>query len=76
MYFGYNAVSCLKIIQDGSLTPKMLKKSNQPTKQKSLVSNEEQNYINELTNDVVSENLKKSLQRLGQSVFSKEHKKV
>ncbi|MBQ8784689.1 MAG: DUF721 domain-containing protein [Alphaproteobacteria bacterium] len=76
LYFGYNAVSCLKIIQDGSLTPKMLKKSNQPTKQKSLVSNEEQNYINELTNDVVSENLKKSLQRLGQSVFSKEHKKV
>ena len=76
LYFGYNAVNCLKIIQDGSLTPKMLKKSNQPTKQKSLVSNEEQNYINELTNDVVSENLKKSLQRLGQSVFSKEHKKV
>jgi hypothetical protein len=44
--------------------------------QKSLVSNEEQNYINELTEDVVSEKLKKSLQRLGQSVFSKKHKKV
>ncbi len=76
LYFGYNAVSCLKIIQDGSLTLKVLKKSNQPTKQKSLVSNEEQNYINELTDDVVNENLKKSLQRLGQSVFNKKHKKV
>lgn len=76
VYFGYNAVSCLKIIQDGSLTLKVLKKSNQPMVQKSLVSNEEQNYINELTEDVVSEKLKKSLQRLGQSVFNKKHKKV
>ena len=76
MYFGYNAVNSLKIIQDGSLSLKVLKKSNQPMVQKSLVSNEEQNYINELTEAIVNENLKKSLQRLGQSVFNKEHKKV
>ena len=43
-------------------------------KQKTLVSEEEQNYIVELTDEIANAGLKENLMRLGKSIFNKNHK--
>ena len=70
-YFGYAAVSGLRVIQDSSFSERMLNKINQPPEKKKLVSKEEQNYITELTDDISSSGLRESLIRLGMNVFNK-----
>lgn len=73
-YFGYNAVAGLRIVQDPSACAKMIVHRKQPVEQKSLVSEEEENYINELAGDVADAGLKEKLVSLGRSVFNQNHK--
>lgn len=71
-YFGYQAVTGMRIIQDANLKIK-IKEINQPKVKKSLVSLEEQNYINSLTEEIIDPELKNTLVRLGESVFNQNH---
>lgn len=74
-YFGYKAVSSLKIRQDAQFDFDVMRKSkplknNEPL----LVSDDEKNYIQEVTNDVQNEHLKEILIKLGYSVFNENNK--
>lgn len=69
-YFGYNAVSGIKIIQNNELSLESFNKINRPEKKKTLVTQEEENYINELAGDVNNSKLKEILVKLGKSVFN------
>ena len=73
-YFGYNAVCSLKIIQDPNMAVQMIVNRKTSEKQKTLVSEEEQNYIVELTDEIANAGLKENLMRLGKSIFNKNHK--
>ena len=74
-FFGYQAVSSMRIRQ--SVSPLMVKKCylNQSISQKKLVSTDEQNYIEQITQTINSENLRKQLKCLAESVLSENHKK-
>ena len=67
-YFGYRAVAGMKIIQTGTLQPK--EDDNIQAVQKSLVTEEEENYIRNLSMDVENEELQQMLEKLGRSVIS------
>ncbi|MBO7556777.1 MAG: DUF721 domain-containing protein [Alphaproteobacteria bacterium] len=69
-YLGRNAIVEIKIIQDGALCLSGFEKNNQPHLQKNLVSAEEQNYIDELSEGITNVNLKEKLAKLGKAVFS------
>ncbi len=73
-YFGYNAVSRLKIIQNNELDIDEIKEINQGKQHKILVTAEEQNYINDLAEDLNNPALKEILIKLGQSVFDNNKK--
>lgn len=69
-YFGYCAVSGLKIIQNNDLTLEDMKKNNPPQAEKNLVTPDEENYIKSLAGDVNNSELKEILVKLGKSVFN------
>lgn len=73
-YFGYNAVSSIKIVQNGSLPLLSDKLENVEVPKINLVSAEEENYIKCLADDVKSSKLKEILIKLGQSIFNDNHK--
>lgn len=73
-YFGYNAVSKLKIIQNNDISVDDIKEINQRKQHKTLVTAEEQNYINDLAEDLNNPALKEILIKLGQSVFDNNKK--
>ena len=67
-YFGYNAVSEIRIIQNSSLLPQ--ETSSPKPKPQTNLSPEEKNYISELANGINNPNLKNILIKLGQNVFN------
>lgn len=67
-YFGYNAVSRFKIVQNSALF-EAEQKSVQRV-QKNLVTNEEENYIKELSGDIRNQALQEMVEKLGRSVIS------
>ncbi len=69
-YFGYNAVTKLKIIQNSCPENFLLNKKPIDNVKKILVSAEEQNYITEIIKDVDNSNLREHLENLGKAVFS------
>ncbi len=69
-YFGYNAISKLKIIQDANFARRAVIKSNQPAMQKTLVSEEEQNYIMQKVKNISDAELREKLAELGKKVFN------
>lgn len=69
-YFGYNAVSGLKIIQNNNLSLDGIKEFKHSETKKTLVTPEEENYIKSLTKDLNNSELKEILIKLGQSVFN------
>lgn len=69
-YFGYNAVGALRIIQNSSLKIDKNDKYNQDRKQKTIVSQEEENYIKDLSEDIKNSKLKEVLIKLGHSVIT------
>ena len=73
-YFGYNAISGIRIRQDGEFdfelcSPKSKKEKNAPL----LVSEEEKKYIEEMSSDVKDDKLKEILIKLGYSVFNQKN---
>lgn len=74
-YFGYNAVSGLKIMQNSELcldcekTEKRFQARPQP-----LVSPQEEMYIKELSAEVENPSLQEALEKLGRSVISNNKK--
>ncbi|MEE6207510.1 MAG: DUF721 domain-containing protein [Alphaproteobacteria bacterium] len=73
-YFGYKAVSKLKILQNGDPQNFLLGKKSIDNVKKSLVTETEESYITELTKDVDHPELKETLKKLGIAVMSR-HKK-
>lgn len=73
-YFGYKAVSKLKILQNGNPEDFLISKKNSDNLKKSLVSETEENYITELVKDVEDSALRQTLTNLGAAVIAR-HKK-
>ena len=68
--FGYQAVNKLKISQNNNLALEKLNKIKTKKPTETIVSPEEENYINDLTEDLKHNELKKILVKLGKSVFN------
>lgn len=69
-YFGYNAVSGLRIIQNASVPLQELLPKEPARPRRKLVTAAEENYIEELTDEINHPELKEILIKLGQSVFT------
>jgi len=70
-YFGYNAVSQLRIAQNAALSLKeLLPEESAPNRPKKLVTAAEENYIKDLVEEINRPELKEILIKLGQSVFT------
>ena len=67
-FFGYAAVGSLKIIQTGNPQDFLINKKPFENLKKNVVSDDEENYITELTKDINSPQLRETLQRLGEAV--------
>lgn len=74
-FFGYKAVTKLKIRQSAGLSATVRRQFNQPELKKTLVSSEEQNYIEQLSEGLSDNELHSSLVRLGKSVLSQNRNK-
>ncbi len=70
-YFGYFAVSKLKIIQNSSPENFLLNKKPIDNVKNFLVSETEQTYITELVKDIHSDKLRETLNNLGKAVLGK-----
>ncbi len=68
-YFGYSAVSKLKIIQNSCPENFLLTKKPIDNVKNFLVSETEQTYITELVKDIHSDKLRETLNNLGKAVF-------
>ena len=73
-YFGYGVVSAVKIFQDAGLTRRISAESNQPPMQKILVSEEEQNYITDITKGIADDELRERLAELGKKILNSNRK--
>lgn len=72
-YFGYNAVSGIKIIQNNSLSLRQEDKYETDVPKKNLVTGEEENYIKGLADEIKNSKLKEILIKLGHSIFNDNH---
>lgn len=70
-FFGYPAVSKIKIIQRSSPDNFLVSKKTTNKMKKNVVSLEEKSYITELVKNVKSEEMRNSLENIGKSVFSR-----
>ena len=68
-FFGYKAVSQIKISQNEAPFYHHEETIFEDKTNKKLVSDQEQNYIVEITKDVKNSELKKRLQSLGENIF-------
>ena len=68
-FFGYNAVSQIKITQNESAFCNINDTKFEDNKNKKLVSSEQQNYIKQITEDIKNPELKKRLISLGLNIF-------
>lgn len=73
-YFGYNAVSSIRIIQNSSSALLSDDLEDVEVPKINLVTAEEENYINCLADDIKSSELKEILIKLGHSIFNDNHK--
>ena len=69
IFFGYNAISKIKIIQSDSFSLESDDIKFADIENKKLVSKEEQNYIYEITEDIKNLSLKERLRSLGEKIF-------
>lgn len=73
-YFGYNAVSKLKILQTSAPPSAPKEDISAPPAKKTLVTPQEETYINDLSREVSSPRLQELLRRLGEDVFTDNRK--
>ena len=71
-YFGYNAVSSLKIIQNQQLTP--LSSPPPPPPSSASLSKEEEKYIENLAEPIDNPKLKTIITKLGKNIFKDKKK--
>lgn len=67
-YFGYEAVSSIKILQTGNIEVFTINKKPSEKVKKNVVSEQEENYITEITKDIASPELREVLVSLGRQV--------
>lgn len=73
-YFGYQAVSGLKIIQNNNLSEEDFQKNTPVKEKKILVTEDEENYINKQINEIQNDDLKEILKKLGKDIISENKK--
>lgn len=73
-YFGYNAVSGLKIVQNSSISLRE-KTVDEKSKKVEALTEDEKKYIESMAEDIKSSKLKEILIKLGQAIFSENHNK-
>ncbi len=69
-FFGYEAISKIKILQNNNPENFLINKNVYDKPKKNLVSENEQTYINGVLNGIENENLRLKLNLLGQAVFN------
>jgi hypothetical protein len=69
-FFGYGAISKLKLIQNSCPDNFLIKQNTIDNMKKNVVSKAEESYITELVKDVNNDDLRKQLENLGKAVFS------
>lgn len=69
-FFGYPAISKLKICQTGNTEKFLINKKSTDKVKKKVVTSEEESYITELIKDIEDEDLRQSLAEIGRAVFS------
>ena len=75
-YFGYNAVSALKIVQNPSAFMQQQLPCEENLDKKCVpLSENEKNYIHSLASEIKNSKLKEILIKLGQSIFRDNHSK-
>lgn len=67
-YFGYEAVSTIKILQTGNAEDFLYSKKPLENVKKSVVSQEQENYITELVKGIDSPQLREIVEKLGRQV--------
>lgn len=73
VFFGYQAVSGIKIIQNSKQAKNIT--SDVVKSQKMLVTQEEENYIEKTSEGLASESLSEALQNLGRAIFNDNRKR-
>lgn len=73
VFFGYSAISEIKIIQIGNIEMFQVAKKNAVNVKKSLVTEQEDFYITQLAEEVKSSELRQAVERLGHAVLN-DHK--
>lgn len=74
VFFGYPAISSLKISQTDNVDNFLIAKKQPDKLKKKVVSAEEESYITEVTGEIKDNNLRNTLENIGRAVFSKKHK--
>jgi len=74
VFFGYPAISKLKICQIADPQNFLIGKKNIDKMQKNVVSPEEESYITELIKDVNDDELRQTLKKIGCAVFARKGK--
>lgn len=70
-FFGYPALSCIKICQNGNPDDFLSNKKNIDKVKKKVVSANEESYITELIKDINNDELRQSLENIGRAIFSR-----
>lgn len=69
VFFGYPAVQKIRILQNGTLQDYRLKKKPTNKMKKTVVTDEEESYITEITKDIEQPELRKVVAELGRAIF-------
>ena len=69
-FFGYPAVTKIKILQNGNSEDFLIKKKPINKVKKTVVSAEEESYITELVKDIERDDLREAVERLGRAVYA------
>lgn len=70
-FFGYPALSGIKICQSGNPDDFLADKKNIDKVKKNVVSAGEESYITELTKNINNDELRQSLENIGRAIFSR-----
>lgn len=69
-FFGYSALSEMKVIQNNDPKNFMIKQNPSDKPKKNLVSADKENYITQITKDIADPQLRERLERLGRLVLN------
>ncbi len=73
-FFGYPAVSKIKILQNGTPEDFLIRKKPIDKVKKTVVSADEESYITELVKDIERDDIRETLERLCRAVYEKNNR--